>query len=331
MDPTARVPFARNKLSVTPLGLGSAPLGGLFEAVSDETAHAVVQHAYDSGLRFFDTAPLYGRGSAETRYGAVLSKLPRDSFVLSTKIGRLLRDEPLPGADASGRGQFFGAPPKWPVFDYSRDAVLKSVEESLARLKLDRIDVLLIHDPDNHWEQAIGQAYPALEELRSQGVVKAIGAGMNQAEMLARFARETDVDCFLVAGRYTLLDQAALPELLPICVQKKISIIIGGVYNSGLLADPRPGATFNYQPAEQNWLDKALKLKAVCDRHNVPLKAAALQFPLAHPAVDVVLTGVRATAELDENLAMFRTEIPAALWSDLRAEGLVPEGAPTPS
>jgi D-threo-aldose 1-dehydrogenase len=330
MDPTLRVPFGRTGLTVTPLGLGSAPLGGLFAEVTDADAHAVVQRAYDIGLRFFDTAPLYGVGMAETRYGAVLSTLPRNDFVLSTKVGRLIRPRPMEGVDAAGKEQFYGAPPMWPVFDFSYDATMRSFEESLERLKLSRIDVLLIHDCDNHWEQAVSGAYRALFDLRAQGVIGALGAGMNQVQMPARFARECDFDCFLIAGRYTLLDQEALPDLLPICVEKNIAIIIGGVYNSGLLADPRPGATFNYKPAESHWLDRALKIKSVCDRHGVPLKAAAIQFPQGHPAIAVVLTGVRTVAELDDNVEMFRHPIPADLWQELRHERLIPEEAPTP-
>lgn len=334
MEPTERVPFGKTSLTTTRLGLGSAPLGGLFNAVPDATAHAVVQHAYDTGLRFYDTAPLYGYGSAEQRMGHVLAQQPRNEFVLATKVGRLIRPREDAGnsLDAAGADQFLDAPPLVPVFDFSYDAVMRSFEESLERLGVDRIDVLHIHDPDNHYDQAIGGAYRALDKLRGEGTIKALGSGMNQAEMLARFAREGDFDCFLVAGRYTLLDQAALPELLPICEQKGIAIIIGGVYNSGILAnlDNPERATFNYAPAEQRWIDKARQIKAVCDRHGVPLQAAALQFPLAHPAVAVVLTGARSTEELDQNLAFMRQPIPGDLWAELKSTGLLPTEAPTP-
>jgi len=335
MDPTSHVPLGKTSLSVTLLGLGSAPLGGLFDAVADETAHGVVQHAYDAGLRFYDTAPLYGYGSAERRLGHVLSRQPRDEFVLATKVGRLIRPPETVSSnlDAGGAGQFRGAPPLVPMFDFSYDGVMRSFEDSLERLGVDRIDVLHIHDPDDYFEQALSGAYKALDKLRSEGTIKALGSGMNQAEMLARFAREADFDCFLVAGRYTLLDQAALPELLPICERKGIAIIIGGVYNSGILAnlDVPERATFNYQPAEQRWLDKARRIKAVCDRHGVPIQAAALQFPLAHPAVATVLTGARSIAELDQNLTFMRQPIPADLWQELKSEGLLPAEAPTPS
>src|SRR5919112_2879151 len=335
MEPTELVPFGKTSLTTTRLGLGSAPLGGLFNAVPDATAHGVVQHAYDVGMRFYDTAPLYGYGSAEQRMGHVLAQQPRDEFVLATKVGRLIRPREAAGSDldADGAGQFREAPPLVPVFDFSYDAVMRSFEESLERLGIDRIDVLHIHDPDDYFDQALSGAYKALDKLRSEGTIKALGSGMNQAEMLARFAREADFDCFLVAGRYTLLDQAALPELLPICEQKGIAIIIGGVYNSGILAnlDNPDRATFNYEPAEQRWLEKARAIKAVCDRHHVPLQAAALQFPLAHPAVAVVLTGARSIEELDQNLAFMRQPIPADLWAELKSEGLLPAEAPTPA
>ncbi len=333
IDPTQRVPFGKTRLTVTRLGLGSAPLGNLFQPVSDEEAYATIERAYQLGLRLFDTAPLYGLGLAERRIGAVLSKYPRHEFVLSTKVGRLIRPDPNtdPSRVDSGVELFKGAPPLKAVFDFSYDGVMRSVEESLQRLGLDRIDILLIHDPDDYFDEAMQGAYPALDKLRREGVIGALGAGMNQVEIPIRFARAADFDCFLIAGRYTLLDQRALPELLPLCVEKNIAIIIGGVYNSGILADPRPGAPFNYRPASQEWLDKALRLKAVCDRHGVPLKAAAIQFPLAHPAVASVLTGARSVAELEENERMMRAPIPAALWQDLKAEGLLPPEAPVPA
>jgi D-threo-aldose 1-dehydrogenase len=317
MDPTARVSLGKTRVSVTRLGLGGAPIGQLDEDGADETSRAIVRRAYELGIRMFDTAPLYGRGVSERRVGPALAAFPRDSVVLSTKVGRLIRP------DALGTSQA--------VFDFSYDGVMRSVEESLRRLEIDRVDVLLIHDPDNHFQEALSGAYRALDELRRQGVIGALGAGMNQAEMPARFAREADFDCFLLAGRYTLLDQRGLAELLLLCVEKRIGIIIGGVYNSGILANPEPGATFNYRPAEAEWLERAQRLKAVCDRHETPLMAAAIQFPLAHPAVATVLTGVRSVAELEQNERMFRFPIPAALWHDLKQEGLLPEDAPVPT
>ena len=297
------------------MGLGSAPLGGLFEAVSDEEAHRTVEAAWDAGIRFFDTAPLYGSGLSERRLGAVLRTKPRDEFVLMTKVGRLLRADAPPDPDQS----FQGIPPLNPVFDFSYDGVMRSFEESLERLGLDRVDVLLIHDPDDHYDEAIRGAYRALDRLRSEGSIQAVGAGMNQAEMLARFARDGNFDCFLLAGRYTLLDRAGAAELLPLCVERGIGVVAGGVFNSGILADPDAQPRFNYRPAPPELVGRARRLKAICERHGVDLKAAALQFPLRHPAIPAVLLGPRSVAQLEENLRMFATPILDDLWQELDA------------
>jgi D-threo-aldose 1-dehydrogenase len=252
LDPLERVPIGRTGLAPTRLGFGTAEIGGLFRAVSDEAARQVVDHAWQIGIRYFDSAPLYGYGNAERRLGGALRERPRSDFVVSTKVGRLLVPigDVAPDADVDHQAvdgvddaSYAGTPAVRVVFDYTFDGVMRSVEESLGRLGLDRVDVLYIHDPDDHWEDAIRGAYPALDRLRAEGVVRAIGAGMNQAEMLARFAREGDFDVFLVAGRYTILDQSALTELLPLCVARGIAVVAGGVMNSGILADPRPGAT----------------------------------------------------------------------------------------
>ncbi len=327
MDPFQLAQIGKTSVNVTRLGLGGAPLGNLLQPVPQQQAIAAIRGAYQLGIRYMDTAPLYGYGLSETRFGEALAGLPRDSFVISTKVGRLLKPS---DPSRSQAGQFRDTPPLEPVFNFSRDAVLRSLEESLKRLRMDHVEIALIHDPDNHWEQAINEAYPTLAELRSQGVVKAIGAGMNQWQMLARFAQEGDFDCFLLAGRYTLLDHSALPEFLPLCVQKGISIIIGGPYNSGILADPKEGATFNYTPAPAHLLQRAQQLKAVCQRHGVPLRAAALQFVLAHPAVATVIPGARSLDEVKDNVAMVQHPIPAQLWEELRHQGLVPPEAPTP-
>jgi len=332
MKAAETVQLASTGLRVTRFGLGSAPLGNLFQEVEDEEARRVVARAHDAGVRFFDTAPLYGHGLAERRIGSVLSQRPRDSFVLATKVGRLLRAG-LPHDPTQfheGEAFYKGTPPVSPVFDFSYDGVMRSVEESLARLSLERVDILHIHDPDDHPDAALQGAYRALARLRSDGVIGAVGAGMNQAEMLVRFANEADFDCFLLAGRYTLLDQSAFAELLPLCSAKGISIIIGGVYNSGVLADPSPGARFNYVPAGDNLLLRARRLDEACRRHGVPLKAAALRFPFGHPAVVSVLVGCRSVAELDENLRLFEAEVPEALWADLKREGLLAEDLPMP-
>jgi D-threo-aldose 1-dehydrogenase len=339
VEPSDRLTLPRSGLRPTRLGFGAASIGGLFEAVSDEDAVATANAAWDLGIRLFDMAPLYGYGAAERRMGLALAGRPRGEYVLSTKVGRLVRpaDAIPPGADidrqaADGREDAFYArtEPVRLVFDFSADGVRRSIEESLERLRLERIDIALIHDPDDHWEQAIGEAWPALARMRDEGTIRAVGAGMNQSVMLARFAREGDFDVFLLAGRYTLLDQDALAELLPVCVERGIGILLGGVMNSGVLADPRPGSRFNYQPAPAAVVERARRLAAVCDRHGVPLRAAAVQFPLAHPAVVSLIAGVRRIDHLVEYPELMRRPIPPGLWDDLRAEGLIPLEAPVP-
>jgi D-threo-aldose 1-dehydrogenase len=330
IDPVARVPLAGTGLEVTRLGLGTGSLGGLFEPVEEEAADAAVRHAYRAGVRLFDTAPLYGFGLAERRLGRALAEFPRDDYVLATKVGRLLRADAPP--DRMARTYYYPkvASDVDPVFDFSYDATMASLEESLERLGLDRVDVVHVHDPDDHWEQAISGAYPALHKLREEGVITAVGAGMMQAGMLARFAREGDFDCFLVAGRYTLLDHSGLGELLPLCHDRGISVLIGSPYNTGLLVDPGPGSTFDFMPAPAELIERASRLKVVCERHGVPLMAAAIQFPFGHPAVAEVLTGARSVAEIEQNLEMLRFPVPAELWQELREEGLLPPEAPTP-
>lgn len=296
-------------LALSRLGLGTAPLGGLYKAVSDEQAQAAVDRAWSLGLRFFDTAPLYGSGLSERRLGTALRNRPREQFALSTKVGRLLRaGEP---AEA-----FKGAPALAPVFDFSHDGALRSLAESLERLGLDRVDIALIHDPDDHFAEALAGAYVALERLRAEGVVSAIGVGMNQAALLARFARETDVDCFLVAGRYTLLDRGAQPELLPLCEERGIAVIAGGVFNSGILVD---GETFDYTPAPASVRERVAQLREICARWHAPLAAAALQFPLRHPAVASVLVGCRSGQEVEEDARLFSLDLPDGLWEELEA------------
>lgn len=292
-------------IELGPLGLGTAPLGGLYEAVEDETAHAVVERAWELGLRFFDTAPLYGSGLAERRLGVVLQGKPRDELVVSTKVGRLLRP---------GSPDWPGAPPLEAYFDFSYDGALHSLEGSLERLGLDRVDIALVHDPDDHYEQALTGAFRALVRLRDEGAVRAIGVGMNQAEMLCRFAREADPDCFLVAGRYTVLDRTAAAELLPLCEERGIAVIAGGVFNSGILAG---GDTFDYESAGADVVARVERLRGVCARWKAPLAAAAVQFPARHPAVASVLVGCRSAAELEEDVRLHELELPTALWEEL--------------
>jgi D-threo-aldose 1-dehydrogenase len=338
-EPFDRVAVGRTALRPTRLGLGGASIGGLYRPVADADAIAVVRHAWELGVRSFDVAPLYGYGAAERRMGAALADRPRDAFVLSTKVGRLvvptaalIGDEDVDRQAVDGREDAFyaGTAGRRVVFDYTADGVRRSIEASLERLRLERIDIAYIHDPDDHWQAAIGGAIPALHRLREDGVLGAIGAGMNQSAMLGRFVREADVDAILLAGRYTLLDQDALADLLPACVEHGVAVMVGGVMNSGILADPRPGAAFNYETAPPGVVARAQALRDACRRHGVPVKAAAMQFPLAHPAVAGLIAGVRTVPHLDEYADLLRLPIPAALWDDLRASGLLPGDAPVP-
>jgi D-threo-aldose 1-dehydrogenase len=340
IDPLERVALGRTGLEVTRLALGGASIGGLFSAVDDEVAIGTVRHAWDLGIRAYDTAPLYGYGASERRMGRALRDRPRDKYVLSTKVGRLVRHESAIDAGADVDRQRLGTEddayyvrgePLRIVFDYSADGVVRSLEASLERIGVDRVDIALIHDPDDHWQEAIEGAWPALDRLRAEGVVRAVGAGMNQAAMLARFARETDMDVILLANRYTLLDQTALATLLPACVERGIAVLLGGVMNTGILADPRPGSRFDYGPARADLVAKAQRLAAICARYAVPLRAAAIQFPLAHPAVASLVAGVRSIAHLDDYPAMMALPIPADLWTELRAEGLIAREAPVPA
>ena len=325
VQPLDRTQIGSTELRVTRLGIGGAPIGSLFRTVSEDDACATVLRGLELGLNYIDTAPLYGHGVSEMRLGRVLKDVPRDSFVLSTKVGRVLNPVDSPPVSP----HFPSLPKLEAVFDYSRDGILRSLEESLQRLSLDRVDIAYIHDADDHWDQAICEAYPTLAELRSQGVVKAIGVGMNQWEMEARFAREGDFDCFLLAGRYTLLDQSSLAELMPVCLEKNVSLVLGGPYNSGILAsDLGPGATYDYESAPVEIIERARRIKAVCDRYVVPLKAAALQFGLMHPAVAATIPGPRSVSEVEENFRMAGHPIPGDLWAELKHEGLIDPQSP---
>ena len=322
---TEKVEIGRTGLYVTRLGLGGVALSGAppatdpQQATAEAEAIALIQRSLAFGLNYLDTAPMYGVGQSEQRYGQALRGMARESYVLSTKVGRVLR----PAAPDS-------AQLTW-EFDFSQQGVRQSFASSLARLGLERVDMLLIHDPDDHYEQARTQALSVLLELREQGLVRAIGAGMNQWQMELQFARSGHCDCFLLAGRYTLLDQTALPEFLPYCVEHHISIIAGGPYNSGILAvGPRQGATFNYRAASAEMMDRAQRINTVCERYEVPLKAAALQFILAHPAIASVIPGARSVAEVEDNIRMVEFPIPADLWAELKQQRLIVAAAPTP-
>jgi D-threo-aldose 1-dehydrogenase len=313
MNPLERVPIGATGVTVTRLGLGLAPIGGLFHEVTEEQAAATVERAWDLGIRYFDTAPLYGNGLSERRAGRVLAGKSRAEFTLSTKVGRVLRPDGAEGQEFWAEASDVG-----PVFDFSTAGVRTSYAESLARLGLDRADILHLHDPDDHYTEVVAWALPELVELRAQGSVGAVSAGMNQTKMLTDLVRTGELDCVLLAGRYSLLDQSGADELLPLCAERGVSVIIGGVFNSGLLADPKPGAAYDYLPADAEKLDRALALRAVCERYGVPLRAAALQFPFTHPAVTAVLVGARSPAEVDDAVRMSSLAIPDALWKELR-------------
>ena len=354
MNVSARHALGTTAVEVTALGLGTNPLGGIFAEVAPEEAVATIQACYEEGIRLFDTAPVYGYGNAERALGAALRNLPRDECVVTTKVGRLLLTEG-PSEREDTMVVFEGVPfyksteRVRPYFDFTYDGANRSLEASLDRLGLDRVDAVYIHDPDAHFEEAMEGAYRALHDLRGQGVVGAIGVGVNQWEILVRFAEEGDFDCFLLAGRYTLLDQSALDVLLPICEERRISIVCGGAFNSGILATDEPrsvveetsrdaskmqawtaGSTFDYVPAAPEWVEKAQMLADACGRHGVPLRAAALQFPLAHPAIATVVMGPRSVQEARENIAAFTLDIPSELWSELAVNDLIARDAPTP-
>ena len=308
--------------ALTRLGFGAAPLGNLFTAVDDAPARAAIDAAWDSGIRYFDTAPHYGLGLSERRIGAALRDRPRNEFVLSTKVGRIL--EPVDGPVDARDDQGFDVPARYVRrWDFSADGVARSIEDSLDRLGLDRIDIAYLHDPDDHAEQALTEAYPALEKLRGEGVLRAIGVGMNQSALPTRFVTETDIDVVLLAGRYTLLDQSATEDLLPAAVERGVSVVLGGVFNSGLLADPRAAATYDYAPAPAALVERALAIESVCLAHGVPLRAAALQFGLTHPAVISALVGMRDADQVLDCAAMAGVTVPEILWQDLRERGLI--------
>ncbi|MEW2568001.1 aldo/keto reductase [Streptomyces sp. NPDC047070] len=321
--------LGRGSVGVTALALGTAGIAGLYREVPEEQAHATVDAAWDAGVRYFDTAPHYGIGHSERRLGAALRGRPRVEYTVSTKVGRRLEPTDAGGDDLADG---FAVPATHRrVWDFSADGVRRTLDASLERLGLDRVDVVYLHDPDDHAEEAFREGYPALEKLRSEGVVGAIGAGMNQAGMLTRFVRDTDVDVVLCAGRYTLLDQGALTDLLPAARARGTSVVIGGAFNSGLLADPKPGARYDYRAAPPELVDRALALKAAADRHGTTLRAAALAFCAAHPAVAAVLVGARSPHEVRDCAAQFTAEVPASLWQELRETGLLPVEAPVPS
>ncbi|MET7358615.1 aldo/keto reductase [Streptomyces sp. NPDC005562] len=326
----ARRPLGTGGVEVTELSFGGAGIGNLYAPISEEQAAAALDHAWGAGIRYFDTAPHYGLGLSERRLGAALRGRDRSSYVLSTKVGRILEPADEVRGDDLADGGFAVPQTHRRVWDFSADGVRRSIESSLARLGVDRIDVVFLHDPDHHADEAFREGYPALEKLRSEGVVGAIGAGMNQAEMLTRFVRDTDVDAVLCAGRYTLLDHAALAELLPAASERGASVVIGGVFNSGLLADPRPGARFDYTEAPPELVARARALGALAERHGTTLRAAALAFPFGHPAVTSVLVGIHAPEHITDAVRQFGARVPDEFWQEARTTGLLPSGVPVP-
>lgn len=338
-DPTARRRLGRTALQVTQFGFGTAPLAGFRTTIPELDAIATIDAAYQAGVRLFDSSPYYGYGRAELRMGAALRDRPRDDLVVSTKIGRWMTPVPR-GTTIEGMRK--GGLNHYPTFDYSYDGVRRSLDQSLLRTGLDRVDIVLVHDVD-FWttgdrgvlEERFGEvmngAYRALHDLRSQGVIGAIGVGLNEADMSARFVRAGDFDCVLLAGRYTLLQQRSLDDFMPLCEKRNVGVIIGGPLNSGVLATgARQGAKYDYNDAPGWVMNRVARIEEVCMRHDVPLAAAALQFPLAHPAVSAIIPGAVSTEEMRGNFALMRRPIPAALWAELKLLGLLDERAPVP-
>jgi D-threo-aldose 1-dehydrogenase len=325
-------------LTFTELGFGTAPLGNLYRAISEAEAEAILEAAWAGGVRHFDTAPLYGFGLSETRLNRFLRGKPREEYVISTKVGRLLKVTTPDRRD--GIGKWFDVPSRTEVMDYTYDAVMRSLEFSLERLGLDRVDILYAHSLDafdlgsearvaEKRDELMASGYRALVELRDQGVIKGFGAGINDWRSAQWLLERGDFDLFLLAGRYTLLEQEALESFLPLCTARGVGVVIGGPYNSGILATgPRPGAFYNYEPAPPEILDRVARIEAICAAHGVRMVDAAFQFPLCHPAVVSVIPGGQSVAEVEGNLAAAQARVPAALWADLKAAGLMRPDAP---
>jgi D-threo-aldose 1-dehydrogenase len=327
----------RSGLGFTAIGYGGAPIGNFNGAFTEAEAQETISQAWDQGVRYFDTAPGYGNGLSEYRLGHALRERDRNQLVLSTKVGRVV----TPTLDApSTNGEYRDIPPFVAAYDYSYDGVMRAVEQSMQRMLTDRFDVLFIHDCDRYthgaaapeyFHQAIVSAFPALESLRDQGVVKAIGFGINETDLMIEAVKTTDVNVCLLAGRYTLLEQEPLDELFPLCQERGVGIVLGGVYNSGVLAKgPVEGARFNYAVAPHDVLNQAGRINEICRRHNVPLAAAALQFAYSHPAVVSICIGSRNQKQQADNAKLFESSVPQELWEELRAAKLIRDDAPTP-
>jgi len=322
-------PVRNGTVALSRLSLGCAQLGNLYREVSDDDASATVDAAWTLGITYFDTAPHYGLGLSERRLGLALRPHPREAYLISSKVGRLL--EPLDSVQGLDDGGFVVPATHRRVFDFSRDGIHRSLSESLDRLGLDRLDIVYLHDPDDHIADVLATGYPALDELRREGVVRAVGAGMNDATALASLVRESDLDIVMLAGRYTLLEQESLDDLMPLCAERGVAVVAAGVFNSGLLArpDPGPDTKYDYAAAPPKLVQRARAIAAVCERHGTTLPAAALNFPLSHPSVVSVCVGARSAGQLERNAALFDEPLPAYLWSELKAERLMREDAPT--
>ncbi|SAL76363.1 aldo/keto reductase [Caballeronia arvi] len=337
MNPASKRTWPRSALDTTVMGFGAAQIGNFGKAMSDEEAAMVIDAAWDAGIRYFDTAPSYGHGLSEARCGQGLRWRPRDQFVLSTKVGRLLK--PRKRSEIRFGAWVDGLPFEW-HFDYGYDGTLRSIEDSLQRMGLERIDIALIHEIDEYthgerqpevFEEAMKGSARALLRLRDEGVVSAIGVGVNECSVAQAAIERADFDCVLLAGRYTLLEQDALDSFLPLCVQRDVSVIVGGGYNSGILATGAiPGARYNYAAADDRIMERVRRIERVCETYGVPLKSAALQFILAHPAIPSIIPGVRSVGQLEANVQTFKADIPPDFWDELRRQELIRTDAPTP-
>ncbi|MEM8729142.1 MAG: aldo/keto reductase [Pseudomonadota bacterium] len=338
MHPATKNKFGRVDLEVTAFSFGTAPIGNIFREIDEATSDAMIQTAWDAGIRYYDTAPMYGHGLAELRTGYSLRWKERDDFVLSSKVGRMLR--PARKADID-YGMWTNAGRFKVEYDYSYDGTMRSLEDSLQRMNLERIDICYIHDIDvfTHgaeqpevFARAMDGCWKALSQMREQGVVKAIGLGVNEWQVCFDALKQRDFDCFLLAGRYTLLEQESLNDFLPLCEARGAAVAVGGGFNSGILATGAvEGAKYNYAPAPADIMEKVAKIEQVCADHKVPLPAAALQFVIAHPAVPSFIAGTRTVAQLQQNLEWFALEIPSDFWADLKSQGLLREDAPVPA